>query len=320
MKKIILIVMSLLILLQPGCILQDPNIPDKPDKPFEDYVVDDALNSPQEEKSQEENDEFSPVYEIETIKRDRYYAESDYMGHPIDMENVTTARTDTYSVSKGILRENFYPDDDEFVNWPIDIMIEYPQIYNMDKDGETNKSFSKQQRINQILYREATGSKRRTDEFKEKEIGYFHLTYTVTLATSDILSVYFTGYSTSGRSGFICFGVTIDLKEEKLLDLHNLMELNETHTEEFMSSFKLRRLIPSTREYVPEEPLEEELAKGYLEPYEHTHSFYLRKDKLGIMCSTPASQDYTVFEAPYSSLRDCMKLDNPVWQSILSTE
>jgi hypothetical protein len=110
------------------------------------------------------------------------------------------------------------------------ISIKYPQITGM-------TDTAKQDRLNKLIYRSAS---RDSDDIKQEAGAVdYELTYTVTLNTPELISVAFSGYSSTEGAAHpsqFLYTVTLDVKNEKVLKLRDMVTLNQAFVEVLKSA------------------------------------------------------------------------------------
>lgn len=136
------------------------------------------------------------------------------------------------------------------------------------------------------------------------------LTYEVLLATDDLLSIYFDGYSYgigAAHSVQFSFTVNYDLKSGKLLKLADIFKPNINHLQ-FISQYCMSELTKRHGEYIWKEALTAK-AKNYQSWNITKEGITINFDACAVVACAGGEQEVKI---PFATLKDMLNLNSPV--------
>ncbi len=223
------------------------------------------------ENSSVEKENQSEVNDNKTLFDPKYYFASNY-----------------YGVAPSILKNDDMPRPEENKEWIKSLEITYPQLYNME-------DIDKEEHINDILFKEALNIR---DIFNNRNYIEYNINYIIMEATDKVLSILFTGFIESPqKANNIAYSVTIDLSDERLMDLSEYFIINESFVEKHLH--KDFKVVENNFENLNENnPFVEEYVKNY-DQETHKHDFYIKDETLGLIISAPQAMGYILLEGKY---------------------
>lgn len=117
---------------------------------------------------------------------------------------------ENYGIALSTLENNDKPRPKENVRWIRSVMINYPQLYNMEDTAKEN-------RLNDMLFKEALNIR---DIINDRDYIEYSIDYEIMEANDEVISIHFTGFvHDPQKANNITHTVTIDLDNERFMDL-----------------------------------------------------------------------------------------------------
>jgi hypothetical protein len=208
-------------------------------------------------------------------------------------DNITYIKTDKYILAQAIYKDYIetIPIND-YGDWLRNHNIKYPQICALQGD-DIDKTRDKQEYLNQLLF---SGVVYNRGFLKEKVNSELNVDYNIMSADSKVISVrYLVDITYLGRTNSFCYTTTINLDEDRVMDLSEFIAIDENFINRIKSDdFSLIDNFKFLEEYGYYQFIDD-FVKNYSEE-SHTHDFYITDNKLGIVIPIPHALGYMILE------------------------